>query len=318
MNGADWTAHGAGTGDSSTAGVPGGAVGRSEAPGGGMTPGDGMTPGGELGAVPMSRPVTDLARVMDVSGQHVVVTGGGGGIGFGISRAFAQRGANVAVLDVDVKGGTAAIESLRQFGGDHLFVECDVSDRKAVQSSVDVVHATFGHIDVLVNNAGISMVKPFLDMDEDLPEWHRTIAVDLHGTVNTTHAVGNKMRADKRGGLIINISSVAGARCSGSKGMPQVGYVAAKAAVNHLTVSWAIEFAEYDIRVNCIMPGPTHSRLDDNLTPDMRHKIAVSMLDRRFGDPLEIGALCVFMTSAEGSHLNGVVMPHDGGFNCIN
>ena len=100
--------------------------------------------------------------------------------------------------------------------------------------------------------------------------------------------------------------------------MPQVGYVASKAAINHLTRSWAIEFAEYDIRVNCIMPGPTHSRMDEQLTPQMRDRIAHSVLDRRYGEPLEIGALCVFLASAEGAHLDGVVVQHDGGFLCVN
>ena len=95
-----------------------------------------------------------------------------------------------------------------------------------------------------------------------------------------------------------------------------VGYVASKAAVNHLTTSWAIELSEHDIRVNCIMPGPTHSRLDEQLTPEMRRLNARAVLDRRYGEPLEIGALCVFMASAEGAHLNGVIMPHDGGFLC--
>jgi NAD(P)-dependent dehydrogenase (short-subunit alcohol dehydrogenase family) len=262
--------------------------------------------------------VPDLTNVMDVSGKHVIVTGGSGGIGFGIAQAFAQRGADVAILDVDVEGGTAAAERLRQSGGRHMFVECDISDREMVRKAVDTVHTAFRHIDVLVNNAGISAVKPFLDMDDDLPEWHRVIDVDLNGPVNMTHAVGNKMRADKRGGIIINISSVGGARCSGSREMPMVGYVAAKAAINQVTISWAIEFAEYGIRVNCIMPGPTHSRLDDQLTPEMRERNARTVLDGRYGEPIEIGALCVFFASAEGAHLNGVVMPHDGGYLCVN
>ncbi len=96
------------------------------------------------------------------------------------------------------------------------------------------------------------------------------------------------------------------------------GYVASKAALNHVTRSWAVEFAEYGIRVNCIMPGPTHSGLDALLTPDMAERNAQSMLDRRYGEPLEIGALCVFMASPEGAHLDGVVVQHDGGFLCIN
>lgn len=270
------------------------------------------------GAVPMSKPVNDLQTVMDVSGQGVIVTGGSNGIGLGIAQAFAYRGANVAVMDIAEEEGAAVVRRLREVGGEHLFVECDVSHLHAVRRAVDVVHSTFGHIDVLVNNAGINAVRPFLDMEDDLPEWHRVIDVDLHGPVYMTHAVGNRMRADKRGGSIINISSVGGARCSGSKEMPAAGYVAAKAAINHLTISWAIEFAEHDIRVNCIMPGPTHSRLDAQLTPQMRERNERTILTRRYGEPIEIGALCVFMASAEGAHLNGVVVPHDGGYLCVN
>jgi len=255
---------------------------------------------------------------MDVSGRSVIVTGGGNGIGLGISQAFAQRGAGVAVLDIDVEAGRSAEAALREAGGDHIFVECDVRDRGMVQRAVEAVQAHFGHIDVLVNNAGIASVKAFLDMEPDLPEWHRVVDVNLNGTVNMTHAVGNLMRAAGKGGSIVNISSIGAVRCSASRELPQVGYVASKAAINHLTTSWAIEFAEHDIRVNCIMPGPTHSRLDEHLTPEYQEKIAQGLLDRRWGEALEIGALCVFFASAEGAHLNGVVIAHDGGFTCVN
>ncbi|MBN1631036.1 MAG: SDR family oxidoreductase [Thermoleophilia bacterium] len=270
------------------------------------------------GAGPMSRPIGDLRDPMDVSGQYVVVTGGGSGIGEGVAQAFAQRGATVAVLDMDVEGGRAAVERLRQSGGDHVYVECNIADRASVRAAVDSVSAAFGRIDVLVNNAGISAVKPFIDMDDDLPEWHKVIDVDLHGTANMTHAVANAMRAAGQGGLIVNISSVGGARCAASRELPMTGYVASKSAMIHLTTSWAIEFAEYNIRVNCILPGPTHSKLDAQLTPEYEAKIADGMLDRRYGEPLEIGALCVFMASREGAHLDGVAIPHDGGFLCIN
>ena len=297
--------------------------GRSRAgDGAGLQDGIGGSTPPAPGAGPMSTPIGDLSNPMDVAGKNVVITGGSGGIGLGIAQAFAQRGARVAILDVDVDGGRVAAEGLAERGsgedGPHLFAACDITDRKSVRAAVDAVLEAFGHIDILVNNAGISAVKPFLDMEDDLPEWHRVIDVNLHGTANMTHAVGNAMRAAGRGGLIINISSVGGATCSGSREMPMVGYVASKAALNHLTRSWAIEFAEYDIRVNCIMPGPTHSRLDAQLTPEMRERNSRSMLDRRWGEPLEIGALCVFMASPEGAHLDGVVIQHDGGFLCIN
>jgi NAD(P)-dependent dehydrogenase (short-subunit alcohol dehydrogenase family) len=271
---------------------------------------------------PMSRPVEDLRNPMDVSARTVVVTGGAGGIGLGIAKAFAERGATLAILDIDEAAGRDAAENLRSSSSreaaTHLFVECDIADRTSVRAAVDAVLAAFGRIDVLVNNAGISAVKAFLDMDDDLPEWHKVIDVNLHGTVYMTHAVGRAMREAGRGGLIINISSVGGATCSGSHEMPMVGYVASKAALNHLTRSWAIEFAEHGIRVNCIMPGPTHSALDEHLTPEMRTRNARAMLDGRYGEPLEIGALCVFMAAPEGAHLDGVVVQHDGGFLCVN
>ena len=292
-----------------------------------MKPGagnDGAAPAGAATPAAMSRSVTGLRTVMDVSGRRVIITGGSGGIGGGIADAFAQRGALVAVLDLDLDGARAKVEQLaRETGGDraeppgHLAVRCDVADHRSVGEAVAQVFAAYGHVDVLVNNAGISPVKAFLDMAPDLPEWHRTIDVDLHGPAYMTHAVANRMRAAGRGGLIVNISSTGGATCSGDKAMPLPGYTAAKAALNHISRAWAVEFAEYGIRVNCIMPGPTHSRMDAQLTPGMVSMIEHSMLTGRFGEPLEIGALCVFMASAEGAHLNGVVMPHDGGFLCV-
>lgn len=267
---------------------------------------------------PMTAPITDLENPMNVSGKNVIVTGGGSGIGWGISQTFAQRGANVAILDIDPQASNTALENLKQYGGHNIGVECDISKSGSVQKAVDTVQAKFGQIDVLVNCAGITMVKPFLDMEEDLMEFRKVIDVDLIGTANMTYAVGKKMRDGKQGGLIINISSSSAVRCSGSRELPMTGYVASKAAINHLTTSWAIEFAEHNIRVNCIMPGPTRSKMDDSLTPEYLDKIANAILTRRQGEGLEIGALCVFFASPEGSHLDGVIMPHDGGFNCIN
>lgn len=268
--------------------------------------------------VPMSKPIANVDSAMDVSEQNVFITGGASGIGWGTAQAFAQRGANVAILDIDPEGGHRAFEQLRQYGGKYCCVECNIADIRSAQSAVEAAYAELGRIDVLVNCAGITMVKSFLDMDSELSEFRKVIDVDLIGTANMTYAAANQMRSDKRGGLIINISSSSAVRCSGSRELPMTGYVASKAAINHLTTSWAIEFAEHNIRVNCIMPGPTRSKLDDNLTPEYIDKIANSILTRRYGEGIEIGALCVFLASPEGSHLDGIVIPHDGGFNCIN
>jgi len=289
---------------------------------------------------PFSDPVKDLSRVMDVSDKGVIVTGGANGIGWGIARAFAERGAAVAIFDVEVDVGQARMEELNRLtdarkaghiagktsgsesvdpppGARHVFVECNITSRPDIDRAVEKAVQDLGHVDVLVNNAGIAVTKPLLDFDPDLTEWRRLIEVNLHGTALATHAVANYMRRSGKGGLIINISSVGGTRCSASRELPNSPYVASKAAINHLTSAWAIEFADYGIRVNTIMPGPTHSRLDAQLTSEYMDKIADGILDGRWGEPLEIGALCVFMASAEGAHLNGVVIPHDGGFLCL-
>ena len=277
-----------------------------------------MTPGGELGAVPMSRPVTDLARVMDVSGQHVVVTGGGGGIGFGISRAFAQRGANVAVLDVDVKGGTAAIESLRQFGGDHLFVECDVSDRKAVQSSVDVVHATFGHIDVLVNNAGITWGAPTLEYPLD--KWDKIFAVNVRGVWVLSQKVANIMK-DQGGGKMINISSIFGSRGSIEEGHPAVAYNPSKAAVEVLTKNLAVKLARYQIRVNCIAPGFFRTDMMEYIfKPEMKGILDIMLGQiplRMYGEADHIKGLAVYLASPASDFVTGAIIPVDGGLGAM-
>lgn len=255
---------------------------------------------------------------MDVRGQKVVVTGGNRGIGWGIARAFAQRGADVAILCRNAASGTEAARKLAEDGGAHLCMECDITKPEMVESAVAAVFEAWGHADVLINNAGITAVKAFLDMEPGLSEWNQVIDADLKGTVKVTYEVAKRMRHIGSGGSIINISSTGGMRCGGSKELPMSGYVAAKAAINHLTVSWAIEFADADIRVNTIMPGPTSSDLDEQLTDEYRAEKARNILTRRYGEGIEIGAFCVFLSSAEGSHINGAVIPHDGGFLCIN
>ena len=266
---------------------------------------------------PMNMPVTSLENVMDVKGKNVIVTGGNSGIGWGICRAFAQRGANVAILGIEVEDGINAAKELEAYGGKYFFVECDITNMKMVKDAVEKVYAEFEKVDILVNNAGVTAVIPFLDMDEELTDWHKVINVNLNGTVNMTYAVGNKMRADGNGGLIINISSIGGETCGNSLEQPMDGYISSKAALNHLTKALAIQFAQYNIRVNAIMPGRTTSRLDALHTPEYMAKHAGKQLTRRQGEGLEIGALCIFIASAEGAHLDGIVVPHDGGTLCL-
>lgn len=261
-------------------------------------------------------PIENMTGAFDVSGKNVVVTGGNRGIGLGISKAFAQSGANVAILCRNAESGKKAVEELSQHGGKYACFACDVADYGSVQAAAQDVFGFFGDVDVLVNNAGVATTTEFLS-DKNLSEWYRVLNTNLHGIANLVHTIAPKMRDAGRGGSIINISSVGGQRVSNSKHHHNPPYNVAKAGVDIFTKYLAIDLGDYGIRVNCIAPGPTHSDLDKDLPPEMFETVENVMPTHRFGEPLEIGALCVFLASPAACQMTGVVILHDGGLICV-
>ncbi len=258
-------------------------------------------------------PITSMKNAFSVAGKNVVVTGGNRGIGLGISRAFAECGANVAILCRNEQSGAEAARQLtEQFGGQHAFFKCDTSQRDSVRQAVEQVYKAYGHVDVLVNNAGIAGHISFM-ADTDMAVWNSILQTNLNGPANMIHAVGMRMKEAGRGGCIINISSIAGQSVAESREHPDPGYNASKAALDHFTRYLAVELGDWGIRVNVIAPGPTHSDLDVNLPKETIEKIENSMPMHRFGEPLEVGALCVFLASPAGCQITGVVIAHDGG-----
>ncbi len=263
----------------------------------------------------MTPPIASMQGAFSVEGKNVVVTGGNGGIGFGISLAFAQSGANVAILCRNVEKGQKAVSGLSQYGGRYTCVQCDISSLDSVKKAVNEVYAFFDHVDVLVNNAGVATNVEFLK-DQELSEWHRVIDTDLHGVANMIYAVAPRMREAGLGGRIINISSIGGQFIGEALDHPNSPYFAAKAALDHFTRYMAIELGADGIRVNCIAPGPFHSDLDADLPDHFKAHIQKDLPAHRFGEPIEIGAYCVFLASPAGSHVTGAVCVHDGGMLC--
>lgn len=261
-------------------------------------------------------PIQSMSNAFDVSGKNVVITGGNRGIGFGIATAFAQSGANVAILCRGKESGDRAVEKLSESGGRHAIFSCDISDMKSVRAAAAKVFEFFDHVDVLVNNAGVATKTEFLS-DEDMGEWHRVIGTNLHGVANVVHSIAPKMRDAGLGGSIINISSVAGQRVSDAPAHHNPPYNASKAGIDIFTKYLAIDLGDYGIRVNCIAPGPVHSDLDKDLPPSFIETVEKTMPTHRFGEPIEVGALCVFLTSQAGCQLTGVVINLDGGLMCI-
>ena len=259
-----------------------------------------------------SSPIPNMTNAFDVSGLNVVVTGGNRGIGKGISTAFAQSGANVVVLCRNQASGQELVDSFAELGGKYACYECNIADLKSVEEATKKVFEFFDNVDVLVNNAGVATTTSFF-AETGLDEWHRIINTNLHGVANVIYNIAPKMRDAGKGGSIINISSVGGQRVSGSKDHDNSPYNASKAGLDIFTKYLAIILGDAAIRVNVIAPGPTHSDLDKDLPPSFIEAISEELPAHRFGEPIEIGALAVFLSSPAGAQITGVIMPHDGG-----
>ena len=260
----------------------------------------------------MINPITKMSGAFDLTGKNVVITGGNRGLGLGIAHAMAECGANIAILCRDKKKAADALEELKTYGGTYMSFDCDITDMKSALKAADTVTEQFGQIDVLVNNAGVSCVSELLDMDEELSDWYNVVNTDLNGTVHMTYAFGRKMRDACRGGSIINISSNASMIVNKTQAMSP--YSCSKAAVNHFTHCMAVELGKYNIRVNAIAPGFFNTELSKFIPKDMFTYINNQMPLGRFGEPIEVGALAVFLASPAAAQITGTVQVIDGGY----
>lgn len=255
--------------------------------------------------------IESMNGAFDVSGYNVVVTGGNRGIGFGIATAFAQSGANVAILCRDEKKGAEALAELKTYGGNHYCFSCDVSSLDSVRAAAAKIYEVFDNVNVLVNNAGIGPVTKMLE-DPDLTAWHQTFNTNLHGPANTIHTFVPKMVEAGRG-CVINISSIGGQNVSDAGSHPKPAYHSGKAALDVLTRYLAVELGGTGVRFNVIAPGLTHSELDQFLPASIHDLVNNELPVRRFAEPIEVGAYAVFLASPAGSNITGAICVHDGG-----
>ena len=260
----------------------------------------------------MISPIKSMKDAFRLDGRNAVITGGNRGLGLGIATAMAESGANVAILCRDRAKAAEAIESLRQYGGNYAAFDCDVTDLKSVRAAAAAVKKDFGDVDILVNNAGVSCVSELLDMDEELTDWYNVVNTDLNGTVHMTYEFGKLMRDAGKGGCIINIASNAALIVNKTQAMSP--YSCAKAAVAHVTHCMAVELGKYDIRVNAIAPGFFNTELSKFIPPDMFTYINNQMPLGRFGEPIEVGALAVYLASPASAQMTGTVQVIDGGY----
>jgi len=242
-----------------------------------------------------------------VRDKVVVVTGAASGIGRAIAVAFGEQGARVAVNHFEREADAqVTVQELEQAGGTALVVEADVCDRGQVDSMVAKIEAHFGHIDVLVNNAGIVLVKPFLETTPE--DWQHVIDTDLGSVFHTCQAVLPGM-LEKGEGCIINVAS----ELAFAGRDRYCAYTAAKGGVVTLTRSLAREFAPA-IRVNALAPGPTDTAMlaSELTTPELAEKERDIPM-QRFASPKEIAGTAVFLASDQASFYCGEVLSPNGG-----
>ena len=258
----------------------------------------------------------------ELSNKVAIVTGGAGGIGAGTAAKFLDEGARVVIADVNREQGEALAA---QLGPDCAFKYTDVSSRDDVTDLVAFTVETFGGLDIMFNNAGISGQMHARLLDEDFADFDRVVKVDLLGVMLGTQIAARHMK-DRGSGSIINTTSIGGLYA----GRTVLTYRAAKAGVVHFTKCAAIDLAEHGVRVNCIAPGGIPTTLLSVATGDAEHDQgdgvtqalrAVIEEDRPLivnGTTDDIANAAVFFGSHRSRYVTGVVLPVDGGMTAGN
>lgn len=245
-----------------------------------------------------------------LKGKRVIVTGGGSGIGRAVCSRFAEEGAEVAVFDLNEEGGRKTVSSIKDAGGKAYAYTVDITDRKAVDAAVADFEAS-RPINVLVNNAGWDVIKPFLDTDRAL--WDKVIDINLYGPLNMHHAVLPGM-VKNRSGRVVNIASDAGR--VGSSG--EAVYSACKGGIISFTKTLARELARHGIQLNAVAPGPTDTPLFAQVAQgETGAKIAEGLKRaipmKRLAQPSDFPGIICFLASEDAGFITGQVISVSGG-----
>ena len=259
---------------------------------------------------------------LGLSGKTVIITGGGSNIGRSIVHAFADEGSNIVIAELDPAQGRRVAHEVeaRGTGSRVVVVATDVTQHESVNSMVETATAEFGGVDVLVNNAGWTIDRLFLEKPRE--EWEREVQVNLWGAINCIHAVLPGM-VERQGGSIVCLSSDAGRMGEYREAV----YSACKAGVIALSKSIARETGRYGLRLNCVCPGLVVPPEEDTIseasmwhemrqvfTPEARERAVRAYPLRRMAEPREIANAVVFLASDAAGFITGQTLSVSGGY----
>lgn len=247
-----------------------------------------------------------------LGGQGAVVTGGGSGIGRATALLLARAGASVTVADRDGDAAAETAALIKASGGSASARQADVTDETAVEAMFAEMMNRGGRLDVLVNNAGLAIRRPAVDLA--VADWERVVAVNMTGVFLCARAAARHMIAQRRGGAIINVASIMG--LSGGGLYPNISYQATKGAVVNMTRALAVEWAPHRIRVNAVAPTYVRTPFIAPLLaqPDLVEKIIAMTPLGRLAEPEDVASAILFLASGAAAMITGHTLPVDGGF----
>jgi len=258
--------------------------------------------------------VTDSsASLRSVADRAVLVTGAASGMGSAIARLFAEEGARVAALDRDREGLAAVVEGIGAGGGRGTAVVADLADRSGIAVAVAEAEAAVGPIDVLVNDAGVSLPAPIGAGGYEVA-WATTMAVNLEAQARLVRAsLASLARAGE--GQIVNVASTEG--LGATAGLSP--YTVSKHGVVGLTRALAVELGPRGVTVNCVCPGPIHTKMTEVIPDEHKARFARRRVPlRRYGEPEEVAHVVLSLAQPGASFVTGAIIPVDGGLVAMN
>ncbi len=248
-----------------------------------------------------------------LAGRVALITGATGAIGAALARCFARHGADLALTDAEDSQADALLDEVRALGGRASFTKMDVTSREEVTDAVRAAEAEFGRIDILINNAGISIYGA-IDRITDA-DWHRVLDVNLTGTFLCTQIVVEGMKT-RRYGRIVNVGSLAGKAGGPLTPFGQMGspsYAASKGGVMAMTKNLAKNFGPYGITINALAPGPIWTPMIEKVDPEILKFLTGLVPLGRLGQPDDVANAAAFLASDEASWITGHWLDVDGG-----